>query len=96
MARFWLLIITVAIATAEIVREYQAILPQHSQLRYCFEPEQGAAFARQKAVEEAQGELIGFLDDDNWYRLATGWWRLLASIRRIQKWAHTGANSRVF
>lgn len=52
--------------TAEIVREYQAIWPQHSQLRYCFEPEQGAAFARQKAVEEAQGELIGFLDDDNW------------------------------
>jgi glycosyltransferase involved in cell wall biosynthesis len=34
-------------------------------LIYCFEPEQGAAFARQQAVREAKGELIGFLDDDN-------------------------------
>lgn len=52
--------------TAEIVQQYQATWPKHSQLRYCFEPEQGAAFARQKAVEEAQGKLIGFIDDDNW------------------------------
>ncbi|KYC39424.1 glycosyl transferase [Scytonema hofmannii PCC 7110] len=35
------------------------------QLRYYLETEQGAAFARLRAVREAQGELIGFLDDDN-------------------------------
>ena len=50
--------------TAQIVREYQANWPDAYPLRYCFEPEQGLAFARQRAVEEAQGTLIGFLDDD--------------------------------
>lgn len=33
-------------------------------LRYLFEPEQGAAFARLRAVQEANGHLVGFLDDD--------------------------------
>jgi glycosyltransferase involved in cell wall biosynthesis len=51
--------------TATIVRDYQAIWEQHCPLKYCFEPKQGAAFARQKAVEEARGALIGFIDDDN-------------------------------
>jgi glycosyltransferase involved in cell wall biosynthesis len=35
-------------------------------LRYLFEPQQGIAFARQCGVEQAQGRLVGFLDDDNW------------------------------
>lgn len=35
-------------------------------LRYCFEPRQGLAFARQRAIEAAQGCWVGFLDDDNW------------------------------
>jgi glycosyltransferase involved in cell wall biosynthesis len=50
--------------TAQVVQTYQTgwtVCP----LRYCFEPEQGAAYARQRAVREAQGALIGFLDDDN-------------------------------
>ncbi|WP_317619174.1 hormogonium polysaccharide biosynthesis glycosyltransferase HpsE [Laspinema olomoucense] len=51
--------------TAEVVRDYQKTWPSAYPLRYCFAPEQGAAFARQRAVEKAQGELIGFLDDDN-------------------------------
>ena len=34
-------------------------------LRYVFEPRQGASFARQRAIVEAQGTWIGFLDDDN-------------------------------
>lgn len=51
--------------TAALVRDYQKTWPAAYPLRYCFAPEQGAAFARQRAVEKAQGELIGFLDDDN-------------------------------
>lgn len=51
--------------TAAMVRKYQETWPSTHPLRYCFAPEQGAAFARQRAVEKAQGELIGFLDDDN-------------------------------
>jgi len=51
--------------TAQVVQNYQATWSQGHQLRYCLETEQGAAFARQRAVEEAQGQYIGFLDDDN-------------------------------
>lgn len=51
--------------TAKVVREYQANWPQAYPLRYCFEGKPGAGFARQRAVELAQGSLIGFLDDDN-------------------------------
>ncbi|HEY9603926.1 MAG TPA: hormogonium polysaccharide biosynthesis glycosyltransferase HpsE [Allocoleopsis sp.] len=51
--------------TAKVIQEYQANWSNPYPLRYCFESEQGAAFARQQAVREAKGELIGFLDDDN-------------------------------
>lgn len=54
--------------TAKVVQEYQATWSKSMPgvaLKYFFEPEQGAAFARLKAVREAQGEWVGFLDDDN-------------------------------
>jgi glycosyltransferase involved in cell wall biosynthesis len=51
--------------TAKLVRDYQANWSSDYPLKYYFVPEQGAAFARQKAVEKAQGEIIAFLDDDN-------------------------------
>jgi glycosyltransferase involved in cell wall biosynthesis len=52
--------------TADVVRSYQAQWPALSTLYYLFEPRQGAAFARQRAVERAEGMWVGFLDDDNW------------------------------
>jgi len=51
--------------TAKLVREYQARWLAHVPLRYSFEAEQGAGFARQRAIQEARGVLVGFLDDDN-------------------------------
>ena len=44
-------------------------------LRYCFEPQQGLAYARRCAIRETKSELIGFLDDDtlpddNWVEAA--------------------------
>ncbi|MGD1701971.1 hormogonium polysaccharide biosynthesis glycosyltransferase HpsE [Dapis sp. BLCC M229] len=51
--------------TAQVVAAYQAKWPKFIPLRYAFAPKQGAAFARQRAVEKARGEFIGFLDDDN-------------------------------
>lgn len=51
--------------TAAVVQQYQANWPYPYPLKYYFEAEQGAAFARQRAIREAQGELVGFLDDDN-------------------------------
>lgn len=51
--------------TADVVLEYQHVWPQDFPLRYCFVAEQGAAFARQRGVIEACGQLVAFLDDDN-------------------------------
>ncbi len=51
--------------TAKVVQAYQANWLEQCPLRYCFEPKQGAAFARRRAFEEARGALVGFLDDDN-------------------------------
>ncbi len=51
--------------TSEIIHNYQKLCDGKCHLRYLFEKEQGAAFARLRAVREARGELIAFLDDDN-------------------------------
>ncbi|MEM9815046.1 MAG: hormogonium polysaccharide biosynthesis glycosyltransferase HpsE [Cyanobacteria bacterium P01_D01_bin.6] len=51
--------------TKTVVQEYQADWLPQVPLRYVQETQQGAAFARQKAVKEARGKLIGFIDDDN-------------------------------
>jgi len=52
--------------TAAVVKTYQASWQCPCPLKYCFEAQQGAAYARQRAVEEAKGIFIGFLDDDNY------------------------------
>ena len=51
--------------TAKLVKEYQENWLQDVPLKYYFEAEQGISFARQKAMNEATGELVGFIDDDN-------------------------------
>ena len=48
--------------TVAVVRQFQKNWPE---LRYAFEPKQGATYARQRAVKLARSPLIGFLDDDN-------------------------------
>lgn len=50
--------------TAEVVKSYQAHWVNISSLRYCVEAKQGLAFARQRAITEAKGEFVGFIDDD--------------------------------
>ncbi|HEY9700015.1 MAG TPA: hormogonium polysaccharide biosynthesis glycosyltransferase HpsE [Trichocoleus sp.] len=49
--------------TSQIVTAFQSNFP--CPLRYCLELQQGAAYARKRALSEAASELIGFLDDDN-------------------------------
>ena len=51
--------------TAKLIKEYQAAWLKYIPLHYVLEAEQGAGFARQRAIQEARGELVGFLDDDN-------------------------------
>ena len=50
--------------TAEVVRQYQQRW-MRCPLRYVLETQQGASFARRRAIVEAHGVRIGFLDDDN-------------------------------
>ncbi|PSN20101.1 glycosyl transferase [filamentous cyanobacterium CCP5] len=52
--------------TRQVITTYQADPLFPVEIRYSFEPQQGAAYARLRAVHEAKGEWIGFLDDDNW------------------------------
>lgn len=52
--------------TASVIEQYQANWPAQFPLNYFFEPEQGAAIARRRAIHEAQGVFIAFLDDDNY------------------------------
>lgn len=50
-------------ATRNVVADYQT---QRSNIRYVIEPEQGIAYARNRALREATGDYIAFLDDDAW------------------------------
>jgi glycosyltransferase involved in cell wall biosynthesis len=73
--------------TAEVIQNYQANWRESYLLRSAFELEQGAAFARLRAIREAQGEIVGFLDDDN---LPTPDW-LTAAYTFSQKYPEAGA-----
>lgn len=51
--------------TEKILQEFQDNWSEPFSLKVYVEPQQGAAFARWRAIQEASGELVGFLDDDN-------------------------------
>ena len=51
--------------TAQIVHDTQKKWLPNVPLKYCLETEQGSAYARQRAIKEAKGKFVGFLDDDN-------------------------------
>lgn len=51
--------------TAGVVRAHQERWRQNVALRLCREERPGTAFARQRAIREALGEVVGLLDDDN-------------------------------
>ncbi|MEM8614732.1 MAG: hormogonium polysaccharide biosynthesis glycosyltransferase HpsE [Cyanobacteria bacterium P01_H01_bin.105] len=74
-------------STAGIVRQYQQNWPDEIPLRYFFEGRQGAAYARQLAMEQAKSELVGFLDDDN---LPDDSW-VAAAYQFGQEHPHVGA-----
>lgn len=51
--------------TAAVVQAFQNNWLPNCPLRYVLETKQGAAFARRRAMLEAKGAWVGFLDDDN-------------------------------
>ncbi|WP_243147534.1 hormogonium polysaccharide biosynthesis glycosyltransferase HpsE [Scytonema sp. UIC 10036] len=50
--------------TAEVIREYQKSWNHDFPLKYFLERKQGITYARLRAICEAKGQLIGFIDDD--------------------------------
>lgn len=52
-------------ATQQIAQDYQSNWDRPYPLKYFLEAKQGAAFARRRAISEAAGEIVSFLDDDN-------------------------------
>ncbi|AKG23337.1 hormogonium polysaccharide biosynthesis glycosyltransferase HpsE [Calothrix sp. 336/3] len=50
--------------TAKVIFDYQERLQDKCIIRYVRETRQGLGYARERAILEAKGELIGFLDDD--------------------------------
>jgi glycosyltransferase involved in cell wall biosynthesis len=52
--------------TADYIAALQKDWDGPAPLRYCWEPCQGEAFARQRAIEESSALWVGFIDDDNW------------------------------
>jgi glucosyl-dolichyl phosphate glucuronosyltransferase len=58
--------------TEDVVKRYAAVSP--ITIRYFYEPRQGISAARNRAVKEARGDYIGFLDDEcvarpNWLEI---------------------------
>ena len=51
--------------TSEVIGNYQKSFIEYCPVRYFLETDQGITFARVRAVSEAKGQFIGFLDDDN-------------------------------
>ncbi len=51
--------------TAQIIKNYQENWHYEYKLKYFKEEKQGAGFARQRGIQEANSPLVGFLDDDN-------------------------------
>jgi len=51
--------------TAQVVRDFQTNPDYTVPLRYCRETRQGLAFARQRAIDTADSDLVAFVDDDN-------------------------------
>lgn len=75
--------------TATCIHQWQQQWQGAASLRAVFEPRQGTAFARQRGVTEAQGHLIGFVDDDNWP--APDW--IAAAIAFGERYPDAGAFS---
>ncbi|MGB3535689.1 MAG: hormogonium polysaccharide biosynthesis glycosyltransferase HpsE [Microcoleaceae cyanobacterium] len=51
--------------TATVVNQFAQNWQSNSIIRYIFEPQQGTTYARKRAIQEANSELVAFLDDDN-------------------------------
>jgi glycosyltransferase involved in cell wall biosynthesis len=71
--------------TCEIVDGFRRRYPQ---VRYLFESKQGISHARNSAIQNARGEILAFIDDDE--TAATDWLKNLTSNLHNGEWAGAG------
>jgi glycosyltransferase involved in cell wall biosynthesis len=64
--------------TTDLARRWPAA--SRAALRVVVEPRLGLAYARARGVEAARGEIISFVDDDNW--LCSAWVQTVADVMR--------------
>ena len=72
--------------TREVVDGFCQKYPQR--FRYAFESQQGLCYARNRAIKEAQGDVIAFMDDD--VCVEPGWLQKLTVSLHDPKWAGAG------
>jgi glycosyltransferase involved in cell wall biosynthesis len=75
--------------TREVVEELQQHHPER--IRYLFEPHQGISYARNAGIQEACGEILAFIDDDE--TASEDWLQHLTANLHCGEWA--GAGGRV-
>jgi glucosyl-dolichyl phosphate glucuronosyltransferase len=75
--------------TRQVVEDFQRRYPER--IRYMLEPRQGVSYARNTGIQEARGEILAFIDDDE--TAATGWLENLTANLHNAEWA--GAGGRV-
>lgn len=76
--------------TEKLLEEYKS--KYSGNFRYVFEGKQGLSYARNKALEEARGEIISFLDDD--VIVDTNW--LESTVSAFRKYSATVVGGRSY
>ncbi len=75
--------------TPQVLQKYGVLLAPR--LRSVFEPQQGLSHARNRALREAQGEIVSFLDDD--VKVDPGWLAAVTSAFQEHAAAVVGGRS---
>jgi glycosyltransferase involved in cell wall biosynthesis len=72
--------------TRKVVEEFEERYP--GLIRYCFESRQGISYARNAGVQNANGEIVAFLDDDE--TAGVGWLKSLTANLHGDEWVGAG------
>jgi glycosyltransferase involved in cell wall biosynthesis len=75
--------------TRDVVEEFCRRYP--GRFRYVFEPRQGKSYALNRAVQEARGDILAFMDDD--VTVERAWLQNLTAVLDNGEWAGTGGRT---
>ena len=68
----------------------ESFMQRYSNVRYCFEPQQGLSYARNRGWREARGKYVAYTDDE--CKVPPQWLTVAKEviIKHYQKWARFG------